>query len=98
MKKKGRPMSEAEAVAGLENLMREEGMAPALIYAMKKTQCIGSKSTVLLLSYADLREWKDAIAEYYRSKGRDVSTLNEDDYYCPEPTEMIRKWQQREVN
>jgi hypothetical protein len=58
-------MSEKQIFEEMLRLLHKAHTDPALIYAFKKTRRLVSAVTRKVLSKKDLKEWDDAIDEYY---------------------------------
>jgi len=51
-------------------LMKRAGTDPAFIYAFKKTERLVTEENKQFLTEAELKEWDEAIKEYYSKKGK----------------------------
>ena len=57
-----------EADRVMIKIMEEAGTRPEVIYAYKKTGRIVTEDNMRFLTREDLREWDDAVAEYFEKK------------------------------
>jgi hypothetical protein len=61
------PLSDEEYERAVLAGMPQAGLDPAVIYAFKRTDRMVTDSNKHLLSKRELRQWNDAIDEYYRT-------------------------------
>jgi hypothetical protein len=60
------PLPESTLEEEIVSAMEAAGIHPALIYAAKKTGRIVTESNKPHLTWAERKEWDDAIAEYHK--------------------------------
>lgn len=62
------PMSEKKFEELAVDALSRAGAPPEIIYAFSKTGMLVTPMNVLLWSAADLKEWDDAVEEYFRQR------------------------------